>query len=260
MPTIRRLAYSAVSTARPLPPSGEAEDASTTLNDGRTNGVLEAGWAAVQSRMPTPNAPICSSWARSGLRAPVVSTWKSRPLSGFRLMRMAPASTPLRTSSAVAAASVRGSKSNFRTPGSPPGSGALSALSMTATARAASAASSATTPTCVTVARSRSRTPSGISATTTARPISSSVENTNARDRTRSMYSRRATSPTLVPFELSGMASGGAGGTACGLLVTPRPRPRRLATWRRGASAPSVAASSPSTGARWVSWSAGWPT
>ena len=51
MPTIRRLAYSAVSTARPLPP-GEAEDASTTLNDGRTNGVLEAGWAAVQSRMP----------------------------------------------------------------------------------------------------------------------------------------------------------------------------------------------------------------
>ena len=164
----------------------------------------------------------------------MVSTWKSRPLSGFRLMRMAPASTPLRTSSAVAAASVRGSKSNFRTPGSPPGSGALSALSMTATARAASAASSATTPTCVTVARSRSRTPSGISATTTARPISSSVENTKARDRTRSMYSRRATSPTLVPFELSGMASGGAGGTACGLLVTPRPRPRRLATWRRG--------------------------
>ncbi len=98
---------------------------------------------------------------------------------------------------------------------------------MTATARAASAGSSATTPTRVTVALSSSRTPSGMSATTTARPTSSSVENTNARDRTRSTYSRRATSTMLVALLLEGIASGGAGGIACGASLTRRPRPRR---------------------------------
>ena len=46
---------------------------------------------------PTPNAPIWSSWARSGLRAPALTTLKSRPASGLRSMMIAPASVPLLT-------------------------------------------------------------------------------------------------------------------------------------------------------------------
>ena len=114
MPTIRRLAYSAVSSARPAPPrrvGGRVDHAERRAR--RTAIRVEGGCDAVQSRTPTPNAPIWSSWARSGLSAPVVRTRKSRPPSALRSMMTAPGEHAVPdVLGAAAAASVRGSKSN----------------------------------------------------------------------------------------------------------------------------------------------------
>ncbi len=66
----------------------------------------------VQSMTPTPNAPICRSWARSGLRAPALTTLKSRPASGLRSMMIAPASVPLLTFSVAVCASATTSNVN----------------------------------------------------------------------------------------------------------------------------------------------------
>ena len=245
MPTIRRLAYSAVSMVSP-PPEPPVAPGSTTLNVGATNCRLLGGWVAVQSRIPTANAPICSSCARSWLSAPTVSTRKSRPPSAPRVISTAPASDPSRTSAAAAAASSWRSKSKRRLAAAPESSRALRKPSMTDTARSPSVCSSATTAIRVTVTWSTNRTASGMSAIITARPASSTVENTNARARTRSAYSRRATSPMLpsamLPRPTSRRASPPASCStrgscsprgACSSLMPHPPRQTRATPGRR---------------------------
>ncbi len=209
-----------------------AAPASTTANVGMTNGLVVAGWDAVQSRTPTAKAPTCSSCARSGPRAPALRTCTSMPPAWVRVSSIVAATDPSRTASTAAVASPTGSNWNRASP--PPASADSRALrkpSRTDTARSARPGSADVTATRVTVARSTRRTASGRSAMAIARPTSSRVEKTKARERTRSLYSRRATSQTLTPPRVRATGSSGPVGRSAG-SITRRP-PRRARARRR---------------------------
>ena len=223
---IRRLAYSAVSMASP-PPDDDAAPASTTANVGGTNGLVGRGLRRGPVQDPHGERPDLEQ-----LRAVL-----AQPAHRDHLEVQAPVRGALDEDRAGHRA--RRSPRRRPRPGRPCArtgrssarrlvlsSCALRNPSITPTARWPRSGSAATTATRVTVARSTARIASGISAITMARPAIRRVENRKARDLTRSLYSRRATSPTL-----RARAPGPVGAS----WVTPRP-PRRGSPAARGGS------------------------